>query len=287
MQPESSPFLLSGIADEAGDSITEQIAVHKRLGFNYIEVRNVDRITVDTMSDERFKAVMAQLNSNNIRISCLASDVGKLHLSGEKYMPFEKDVASLESLLKRAVRAGCSFIRVMGYRPGGEVSNDEWLAQSVERLKVLADMAKKSGVYLALENCVGWYANSGKDMAYFLERVASDHLVCLYDTGNPVCQHGADSWEFYQNVKERIGYVHIKDATGHGEHYTYPGEGDGKVPEILADLYKRGYSGFVSIEPHMTASAHRPDTKYIMGTPEETYYKYGTTLINLIKEKIL
>lgn len=274
-------FLLSGIADEAGDSLAQQMAMHNKLGFDYIEIRNVDRVTVDTMSDEAFGAMLTQLGDNNLKISCLASDVGKLRLAGDRFKPFEADVTSLELLLKRAKLADCQYIRVMGYNPGG-VSDDVWLSESVERLTVLSKMAQQAGVYLALENCAGWYANSGKDMAYFLDRVGSDHLVCLYDTGNPVCQHEADGWEFYLNVRERIKYVHIKDAIGNGEHFTYPGEGDAKVPEILADLYKLGYKGFVSIEPHMSASAHRPNTTYIVDTPEKTYYTYGSMLKELI-----
>ena len=41
--------------------------------------------------------------------------------------------------------------------------------------------------------------------------------------------------------------------------YTFPGEGDGCVREIVSDLIARGYDGGFSIEPHMVRVFHEPD----------------------------
>lgn len=273
-------FILSGIADEGGDTLEQQIAIHKKLGFDYIEMRNVNRVTIDNTPMDTFKIYCKMLDDNGIKISMLASDVGKLPLLGGQ--SFEEDVRSLERLLDKAVYAGVKYIRVMGYRGAG-LNHEAWHKESVERLKVLAGMAQKVNVYLALENCVGPHAGSGADMARLLDDVGLEYLVCLYDTGNPICQHGADTWEFYTTLRDRIKYLHIKDAAGEGETFTYPGEGGAMVVQTLEDLYKSGFTGFCSIEPHMSVSAHRPNTKYIVDTPENTYYKYGCMLKEILQ----
>ena len=45
---------LSGIADEAGQPIDVQITAHKELGWNDIEIRNVDGTNLTDVSDEKF-----------------------------------------------------------------------------------------------------------------------------------------------------------------------------------------------------------------------------------------
>ena len=56
-------------------------------------------------------------------------------------------------------------------------------------------------------------------------------------------------------------YIHIKDAKfgvgDEGHTFTYCGEGDGNLPEILRRVIKEdGYDGVISIEPHVAAIVH-------------------------------
>lgn len=52
-------------------------------------------------------------------------------------------------------------------------------------------------------------------------------------------------------VRAYTTYVHIKDAVA-ADHSVVPaGEGDGQVREVLRSLAADGYSGFLSIEPHL------------------------------------
>ena len=51
---------------------------------------------------------------------------------------------------------------------------------------------------------------------------------------------------------------------GGKEVYLYPGEGQGKVREILADLQANGYDGGISIEPHLAAVFHDADSRMRM-----------------------
>ncbi|KKL51491.1 hypothetical protein LCGC14_2294980, partial [marine sediment metagenome] len=57
-----------------------------------------------------------------------------------------------------------------------------------------------------------------------------------------------------QGLAELTDYFHIKDKVL-GERTCVPaGEGDGQIPQILADAAARGYDGYLTLEPHMKAA---------------------------------
>jgi sugar phosphate isomerase/epimerase len=112
-------------------------------------------------------------------------------------------------------------------------------------------------------------------------------LKLVFDTGNPVFQLDRskpepypwqDSLAFYHDVKDAIEHVHVKDAkiNSMGEvQYCFAGEGEGHVPEILTDLKKRNYDGFIAIEPHMGKVFHQDDMASISKNQYDIYLKYG------------
>ena len=273
---------LSGIADECADEIEEQVRAHLDLGWQYIEIRNVDRATVDTMDAELFEHVATTLAAHHVQASCLASDVGKLWLDGDAAKPFDQDAASLRGLAAKAKRLECRYIRVMGYRTES-LPDTAWRDESVARLKDLCAIARDGGVVLALENCVGWHAQSGRRMCEFLDRVGSDRLVCLYDTAN-ARDHDCDPTEFYEAVADRVAYIHVKDTAPGGRPFTFPGEGTCGVRHVLEDQLRRGYQGFVSIEPHMAPSAHMRRLKSDQGPPGEVYRACGRRLNEMLAD---
>jgi sugar phosphate isomerase/epimerase len=117
-------------------------------------------------------------------------------------------------------------------------------------------------------------------MAELMDRVGSDNLICLYDTANAA----KEAWNYYEAVKDRIKYIHVKDTVGK-QRFTYPDEGISEVSRVLEDQYKLGYRGVVSIEPHMSKSAHKPNLEGDAETSNRIYLEYGGRL-NRIVEKI-
>jgi len=76
-----------------------------------------------------------------------------------------------------------------------------------------------------------------------------------------------------------VAYVHIKDErAGEGRSLrTWPGEGECRVKEIVADLVKSGYDGCLSIEPHMAGQDPDQD-KNRYGI----YVEYGKRMMALL-----
>jgi len=270
----------SGIADEAGNEIQTQIKAQQELGWKHIELRNIGGVGVADLSDRAFEEVAEKLSDAGLAISCFSSQLCNWSRPITKHV--EIDRHELERAMPRMRRVGCDYIRIMSY-PNAGWPVQEWKEEVLSRLKTLAAMAEDGGVTLAHENCNGWGGLGPDESLEMLEVVDSPALKLLWDTGNPV-GHEQDPWAYYDAVKEHVVYVHVKDGVQEGEkiRYTYPGEGDGRVESVLADLIERGYDGAVSIEPHMAAVVHEGRDAASVSGAYERYVEYGRRLMDLV-----
>ena len=88
-------------------------------------------------------------------------------------------------------------------------------------------------------------------------------------------------------MRDHVAHIHIKDATWilarNDADYTWPGEGDGRLMDILKDAFARGYDAGFSIEPHMVAVFH--DTSGKGGNDDSlraNFIEYGRRLSRLV-----
>ena len=143
----------------------------------------------------------------------------------------------------------------------------------------------------------------GQSLAHtiqLLEAVDSEFFRLVFDTGNPVfsdLRRGGppyrkqDSWDFCKQIKPFIGYLHIMGgrhlADGDGYFpevtYTYPGDGDARIPEIITDLLRRGYDSGFSIEPHMEPVVHDAAQDASAFYRFDTYVEYGRRCMQQIE----
>jgi sugar phosphate isomerase/epimerase len=277
-------MFLSGIADEASPLLERQIAAHKELGWKHIELRNIEGTNLTDLSEEEFERVAGEIQAAGLQVSCFASQIA--NWSRPIDSDYDLDLEEMGRAVPRMVRLGTKYIRCMSY-PNAETAwpDNEWRHEVVRRLRGLAKMAEQGDVIMVHENCNGWGGQGPRHSLQLVEEVASAHFRLVFDTGNPI-PYDQDSWSFYEQVREHIVYVHVKDyeiGRDGKEMAVFPGEGRGAVREVVADLLSRGYDGGLSIEPHITSVIHLgkeaedPDLAY------RTYVKYGRSLEKLIK----
>lgn len=273
-------MFLSGIADEAGKDIDTQIRAHRELGWEYIELRNIDGTNLTAVTDEKFEEISEKLSQAGLKVSCLAS--GLCNWSRKITEPFDDDREQLARAIPRMQRLGTPFIRIMSYCNDG-LSQSQWKAETVKRIRELAGMADDGGITLVHENCSGWAGQSAKHTLEFLQAIDSPALKLLYDTGNPVF-YGYDAWDFYRQTAEHTVYVHIKDGIkkAYRAEACFPGEGDNQVERVLADLLSRGYDGGFSIEPHMKSVVHLGKEASEPASAYSLYVAYGRALMALL-----
>ncbi len=273
---------LSGIADEAGKSIEAQVEAHKKLGWTLIEPRAVGTANFSRIPDDEFEQACEKLRDAGINVSCFASEIANWarKISGD----FKMDEEDLKRSIPRMKKLNTRFIRVMSY-PNDGWDDGAWEKEAVRRLKELTKIAEDAGIVLAHENCNGWGEEPERCLG-LIEEINSPAFKMLFDTGNPVV-HNQNSWDFYNTVKKHIVYVHIKDAkqTDGKPAFTYPGEGDGCVKEIIADLKRTGYDGVISIEPHLSAIIHEAKEADNPEKALEVYIAYGKKLEGIVVDE--
>ena len=263
-------MILTGIADEAGDSIDSQIAATKALGWEYIEARflsvgNHKKGSIHEIPEEAFSLAVEALNEAEIKVCGIGSTIGNWAHSITD--PFDITEGEVERCITRMKILGTSIVRVMSYSiledENENDHEDQLFEERIKRLKKIITRFEDNGITPVHENCMN-YGGMSISHAQKLQNEIPQ-MKWVFDTGNPVFNADRsaprpyprqDAWDFYQALKENIVHVHIKDGSWDNLKnectFTMHGEGDGKVKEILSDLKKTNYEGFISIEPHLS-----------------------------------
>ncbi|NNF79564.1 MAG: TIM barrel protein [Rhizobiales bacterium] len=280
---------LTGFADEASQNLGVQIQVTKALGWNAIEARGIWGSNIHDLEEGAFNEACQMLAAAEVHVNCFGSTIANWAKRIED--PFEVTLAEVDRAIPRMKRLGTKLIRIMSYaRCKGE---EQHAAERFARLRELQARFADAGLTPVHENCMNYGGMSWRHTLELVENVPGLKLV--FDTGNPAITldpakaGGAtqDPLEFYWKVREHVAYVHIKDARleGDTEIYSYPGEGHGRVPEILTALIEDGYDGGISIEPHMASVFHDPDAATASEDESAAIYaEYGRRLMGLLKE---
>jgi sugar phosphate isomerase/epimerase len=285
---------LTGFADEAANDITGQIKATKALGWENIELRNINGKTIADMDDAEFDNIYTALSENEIKINCFGSPIG--NAVALITAPFSDTVSMIKNSIPRMQKLDCKMVRIMSYAVlKDNAPEDQMEKERFMRLREIKKMFDDAGILPLHENCVNYGGMGWNYTQRLLENVPG--LKLIFDTGNPVFTDDwskkkpypkQSPWEFYSKVKEHIAYVHIKDCRWDSENnvpvFTYPGEGAGDVKRIVADMIESGYNGGFSIEPHIGISYFQNDS----GSDDEKRYKsyveYGRRFMKLLAE---
>ena len=174
--------------------------------------------------------------------------------------------------------------------PWGENQHEE---ERFKRLRAITSMFSDAGISTAHENCMNYGGFSSAHTLKLIEEVPG--LKLIFDTGNPVFQRDRslsdqpwqDAWQFYQDVIDHVIHIHVKDcrnpvSDGVEPEYVFPGEGQAYIPAILEDLEKRGYDGFIAIEPHVATVFHAESVDIDWKQCYNSYIQYGKALETII-----
>ena len=288
-------MFITGFTDEASPSIEGQIEMCRRLGWSKIDLRAIDGVNITKLPEHGFEEVFEKLSSAGIQTVSFGSEIANW---GRRINdPLEWDIEEIERAIPRMQRMGVEMIRIMSYRaPNGPVGTDPDMEREiVRRLKEIVRRAEDGGVICVHENCETWGGQSPEHTLFLLEQIDSPAFQLVFDTGNPFATYDhrgeepytyQDSLGFYRQVKDAVRYVHIKDGRVLNEkvQYSFPGEGDGQVPELLAELQNDGYNGGISIEPHVAVVFHDPTVTADAEYRWNTFYKYALRTKELLRE---
>jgi sugar phosphate isomerase/epimerase len=241
-------WMLSGFGDEIDPDLEIQLAVLQALGSRHIEVRSAWGTNVVDFDPEQIEAVRAALLRRGMRVSAIASPIGKVDIA----RPIDDEVARLRRVIDLAHALDCRYIRMFSFFRGEGVEVASTRDRVLTALREFATLAEKQGVILLHENEKEIFGDVPTRVLDIIESVGSDALKVAWDSANFVQVGVRPYTDGYAMLRPHLEYLQVKDAVLATGEVVPAGEGDGELLETLTALRDDGYTGFASLEPHLT-----------------------------------
>lgn len=228
-----------------GWSWEDMLSTAKDIGFDGIEIRGIGNELyapkAKQFSSENIDITKKKLEKMGLEIPCLTSASYLFDKANiDKHMQEAKDYIELASKL------GTPFVRVLGdAQPQPGEADIDFV---IDNLRKLAVTAEEKGVKLLLETN-GVFAAS-KVMKEAVEKVQSGSVGVLWDVHHPYRFFNENVDETYENLKDYISYIHIKDSLMVNDTVKYKMMGYGDIPikRIVELLKENGFKGYLSLE---------------------------------------
>ena len=230
-------YRLCAFADEADQLLTGQIAAMQRNGISLLEIRGVDGENISALSPAKVKEVAHLLKENGLAVWSIGSPTGKIKLSDD----WNAHVDSFRGMLDAAAVFGTKAFRMFSFYDAQNEKNEV-----IDRLGLLCDMAKGYDVKLCHENEKGIFGDTPERTKELLD--ALPQLGGIFDPANFI-QCGAEILPAWELLKDRIDYLHVKDAMADGT-VVPAGYGLGHLDTVVPDFLSRG-GQVLTVEPHL------------------------------------
>lgn len=279
-------FIISGFADEIDSNVIKQFEHINTLGISYFEPRGIDGKNISELNDEEVEILTEKMKKYNIKASSIGSPIGKIGINDD----FEPHIEKLKRVIAIAKKLDAKYIRMFSFFiPEGE-NADNYRDEVLRRMTVMTKIAKEEGIILLHENEKDIYGDIKERCLDLVKTINSPNLRCVFDPANFV-QCGENTIEAFNLLKEYVVYMHIKDSKENGD-VVPAGSGNGNIKEIITALYKDGYEGFLSLEPHLGSFTGLNDLelddkmlKLEESTPEKFTLAYDS-LMKIVNEVI-
>src|SRR5881409_1272385 len=211
---------LTGISDEAGNTIDAQLRATRELGWKHLEMRGVEvpgfpKANFHDIPDKAFDIAAEKLQEAGINVYCFGSTV--MNWAKKVTDPFDVTLGEVRRCIPRMQRLGTRYIRIMSFKPA---DSDEHIPPAVfQRAREVSKMFLDAGITPVHENCMNYGGMSWQHGLQLLENVPG--LKWVFDTANPVFNADRakskpwpkqDPWEFWTHVRSHVVHIHIKDA---------------------------------------------------------------------------
>ena len=231
---------LYAFADEAGKEMDIQIRAMLRNGLQGLEIRGVDGENVSKITLEKAKEVRKKLDDNGLITWSIGSPIGKIKLDAD----FEAHLDTFRHTLEIAHILGAENLRLFSFYTKGFDPAD-CKGQVMDWMGRMLEVGASSGINLCHENEKGIYGDTAVRCREILDTFPI--LKGIFDPANFV-QCEEDTVAAWKLLKDKIHYLHIKDAVG--INVVPAGMGDGNVPYIVKEYLAQGGSA-MTLEPHL------------------------------------
>ena len=259
-------FKLGVITEEVTQDLEKALAWAKGYGLEWVEFRNVWGKYITEFTPDEVQRAKDLLAKYGLRVSVLDSAYFKTTLPGttSKFAEgkgdfatneHEKQEALLERAFARAKDFGTDKVRIFSFwRVDDPRTVFERVAKELDRT---AEIAKREGIRLLLENEYACNVATGAESATMLKAVQAPSLGLNWDPGNAYAAGELKPFpDGYAPLdKKRMWHMHLKDAEGTGTNWRPIG--GGKIDYIgqFRAILKDRYTGTMSLETHYLNAA--------------------------------
>jgi sugar phosphate isomerase/epimerase len=267
---------ISAFADEIGPDLKLQMDTCQAQGVRCIDVRNIDDINVSKMTVQQAAGYKKQMDDRGFKVPCIGSPLGKIRINED----FPSHLELLKHCCDVAGAFGTNLIRVFSfYGPeGGDIQKHR--AEVMDRLTKMVKVAQSAGMILMMENEKAIYGAKPEGMKDIFATIQSPALQGVFDPANYV-EEGVrpydDGWK--KGLDRITHYFHVKDKDPKADVCVPAGQGEGQFRELLRDLKARNWSGYMTLEPHLSVAG-----QFVGYTGPELFIKAVTALKQLLDQ---
>jgi sugar phosphate isomerase/epimerase len=243
---------LSAFADEVTDDFRGQVEFLAQEKVGYIEPRFINKKNIMDLNPKEMAEARKLIRDHGLKVSAIGSPIGKVRLD----QPFKPHLDKFKHAVELAQYFETPFIRMFSYYAPEGRNIDEYRHQVMDRMVAKIEALTGTGVLMVHENEANIYGHSAANCVDLVTSIDSPKLRLAYDPANFVWGEKLTNnvevcWPL---MKPYTVHVHIKDwALGATDVGSMPGQGDGQIKKLLAELAAVKYQGCLTMEPHLQA----------------------------------
>jgi len=218
-RPAPSPlrrFKLGAISDGFSQDFEEALKIMKGYGLAWVEIRNLWGTYNTEASPAQIQRLKDLLAKYEFKVSTVDTALYKCALPGTKPIEDAKDIYPYPAqmdLLKRAIERAHAFgtDKLRGFTFWRVAEPEKLYMRIAEELEKVAEVARRAGVRIMLEDEGSCIVGTGRELARLLKAVAAPNVGANWDVGNGLWHGEAPFPEGYQALpKNRIWHLHVK-----------------------------------------------------------------------------
>jgi sugar phosphate isomerase/epimerase len=280
---------LGVITDEISEDFEHALAVCDELQIRDIELRSIWGKSIVDHDEADVRKIEQAILKGSFRVSSIASPFLKCHLNdesaatGNTHSASEKSKEEHWGILDRSLELARQFdapiVRTFSFwRVEDPVAvRDEIL----DILKVATEHVSAAGKLLGLENEYACNVATGEESRWMLDRIPNRALGMIWDPGNEAALGSNPFPAGYEQVRNRIHHVHLKDPVAIEFSPKFTRMGDGAIDYVgqFAALARDGYEGVMSLETHYKIDGEaEPGTRACAASTRELAREAGLNL---------
>ena len=242
-------FTLTAFADEVSPNLDDQLAALTALDVKGLDVRSLEGVNVLDLGLSDLERIRARCAEEGIHVATVGSPVNKVAFD---VLTQGRELDRLRKACYAAARLNTKRIRL--FTPETPEDQHEARASDVIRwMKEQKRIAQDHGLILIHENDAKFWSAYPENAKRLFGELGDESFRAAFDFANTVILGFPPMHDWFPSLLPYLDTIHIKDAAADGQ-IVPAGEGDAQIRETFEYLIGEGWTGPVTMEPHLKAA---------------------------------